>query len=57
MKGNIHKRVTYEDKFARKNYCDNARLRQLRFEKKMQKKAFRRWRKKEAFDDPNYRGH
>lgn len=51
MKGNIHKRVTYEDKFGRKYYCDNARLRQLRFEKKMQKKAFRRWRKKEEQRD------
>lgn len=50
MKGNIHKRVTYEDKFGRRFYCDGARLRQLRFEKKMQKKAFRRWRKKEGSD-------
>ena len=50
MKGNIHKRVTLEDKFGRKYYCDNARLRQLRFEKKMQKKAFRRWLKKEVVD-------
>lgn len=50
MKGNIHKRVTFEDKFARNFYCDKSRLRQLRFEKKMQKKAFRRWLKKEAAD-------
>lgn len=48
MKGNLHKRVTFEDKFARNFRCDKGRLRQLRFEKKMQKKAFRRWLKKEG---------
>lgn len=48
MKGNVHKRVTFEDKFCRNFCCSNARLRQLRFDKKMQKKAFRRWLKKEG---------
>lgn len=42
MKSNIHKKYTYEDKFARRWYCKNARLRQLRFEKRQQK---RRWRR------------
>lgn len=48
MKSNIHKRVTYEDKFSRNFRCDKSRLRQLRHEKKQQKKDFRRWLKKEA---------
>jgi hypothetical protein len=46
MKGNIHKKVTLEDKFGRRYYCQNARLRQLRQEKKLQKRAFRNWRKR-----------
>lgn len=50
MKGNVHKKATFEDKFARRYYRKNARLRQLRFEKKMQKKTFRRWLKKEVKD-------
>lgn len=47
MKGNIHKRVTYEDKFARRYYCKHARLGTLRRDKKNQKRVFRRWRSKE----------
>ena len=50
MKGNIHKKVTLEDKFARRFYCDHARLNQLRHEKKMQRKLFRRWRKRGTED-------
>lgn len=42
MKSNIHKKITKEDKFARKYYCDNSRLRQIRAEKKAQKKKFRK---------------
>lgn len=34
MKGNIHKKLTREDKFARKFYCDHARLNHLRADKK-----------------------
>lgn len=45
MKGNIHKKVTQEDKFARRYYCDGARLRQLRYEKKAQKRAMRKFLK------------
>lgn len=46
MKSNIHKKYTYEDKFARRFYCDGARLRQIRFEKKIQKRKWRRLTKK-----------
>lgn len=42
MKSNIHKKYTKEDKFARKYYCKNARLAQLRSEKKQQKRKWRR---------------
>ena len=46
MKNNLHKKYTKEDKFARKFYCDNSRLAQLRSEKKAQKKKFRKEGKK-----------
>lgn len=42
MKRSIHKKVTKEDKFARKFYCQNSRLTQLRSEKRTQKKKFRK---------------
>lgn len=42
MKSNIHKKYTKEDKFARRYWCPNARLRNLRFEKKAQKRKFRK---------------
>ena len=42
MKSNIHKKYTKEDKFARRFYCDGARLRQLRSEKRQQRRKFRR---------------
>lgn len=46
MKSNIHKKYTEEDKFARRFYCKRARLRQLRSEKKLQKRKWRRITKK-----------
>lgn len=48
MKGNIHKRLMSEDKFARKYYCQNARLNQLRADKKYNKKITRRLLKNDA---------
>lgn len=42
MKSNIHKKYTKEDKFARRFYCQHARLSQLRSEKKTQNKSFRK---------------
>lgn len=42
MKGNIHKKETYEDKFARHYYCEHARLNSVRRDKKEQHKKFRR---------------
>lgn len=42
MKNNIHKKLTKEDKFARKYYCQHARLSQIRKEKKQQHRKFRR---------------
>lgn len=41
MKSDIHKKITYEDKFARKWYCNNSRLAQLRSEKKQQRRKMR----------------
>lgn len=53
MKGNIHKKVTKEDKFARKYYCDKARLNSIREDKKRQKKKFRQYEKdiEEGFNE------
>ena len=48
QKGNQHKKMTKEDKFARKYYCQNSRLAQLRSEKKAQKKKFRKIKLDEA---------
>lgn len=48
MKRSIHKKVTKEDKFARKYYCSNSRLAQLRSEKHQQHKQFRQT---EYYDD------
>lgn len=42
MANNIHKKLTFEDKFARHFYCDHARLNQLRQEKKAQRKSMRK---------------
>lgn len=41
MKNNIHKKITGEDKFARKYYSQHARLSLIRQEKKQQKKKLR----------------
>lgn len=43
----IYKKLTYEDKFARRYYPNHARLGQLRYEKKQQKKSMRRIHKQE----------
>ena len=42
MKGNAHKKDYSEDKFARKFYCDHARLNQLRADKKSSRRKTRR---------------
>lgn len=42
MKRSISKKETFEDKFARKYWCDNSRLRNLRQEKKANNKKFRK---------------
>ena len=42
MKSNIHKKLTFEDKFARKYYCEHAKRNQLRIDKKLQRKIFRK---------------
>ena len=41
MKSNIHKKDYPEDKFARNFYCDNARLNQLRADKKASRRKNR----------------
>lgn len=46
-----HKKLTYEDKFARRYYCRHARLGQLRYEKKHQKKLMRRIYKHEIEEE------
>ena len=46
MANNIHKKMTYEDKFARNFYCEGARLRELRANKKAQRKTMREYGKK-----------
>lgn len=42
MKNNYYKKVTREDKFARKYYCQRARLNSIRTDKKFNKRKFRR---------------
>lgn len=42
MKNNYHKKVTREDKFGRKYYCQRARLNSIRTDKKFNKRKFRR---------------
>lgn len=46
-KGNEHKKMYPEDKFARKYYCDHARLNQLRADKKQSKKRVKTELKKD----------
>ena len=47
MANNLHKRIFQEDKFGRKYYCEGARLRQLRSDKKQSERMIRRVYKKE----------
>jgi hypothetical protein len=42
MRRNAHKKETFEDKFARRYYCEHARLNSIRSDKKEQHKKFRR---------------
>ena len=42
MKRNTYKTHTFEDKFARKYYCDHARLNSIRSDKREQHRKFRR---------------
>lgn len=42
MKGNIHKKATFEDKFARNFYCQHARLNSVRQDKKESRRKWRR---------------
>lgn len=48
MKNNIHKKLTFEDKFARKYYCTHARLNSIRNDKRYNKRKFRRIIKSEC---------
>lgn len=41
IKSNIHKKMTFEDKFARKYYCQRAK-RFIRHQKKTNNKRFRK---------------
>ena len=50
-KSNIHKKYTKEDQFDRKHRCKRSRLRQLRFEKRKQRRDFRRVKINEDTDD------
>lgn len=42
MRRNAYKKETFEDKFARKYYCQHARLNSIRHDKKTQHKKFRK---------------
>ena len=46
-KGNNHKRLFPINRFARRYYCDHARLNQLRADKKQAKRKARQANKKE----------
>lgn len=46
MANNIHKKDYQEDKFSRRYYCQHARLRQLREDKKRAERKTRRKHKK-----------
>ena len=45
MKNNLHKKRTFIDRFARKFYCQHARLNSLRSDKKLAKKQERNYNK------------
>lgn len=54
MKNNIHKKMTFINNFARKNYCQHARLNELRMDKKIYTKQTRKYNKnlcKMSIDD------
>ncbi len=51
---NLFKKATWEDKFARKCYCQHARLNSIRSDKKRNKKAFRKFLKKEIKSEINF---
>lgn len=42
MANNQHKKLTFEDKFARRFYCQHARLNSVRADKKKQRKDMRK---------------
>lgn len=46
MKNNEHKKLTKENKFARKYYCQHAALNSIRNDKKQNKKKIRKIYKK-----------
>lgn len=46
MARNEHKKLTEEDKFARKYFCKHARLGTIRSERKRNKKKMRKYNKK-----------
>ena len=47
MKGNTYRKLYSIDEFARRFYCDHARLNQLRTDKKAAKRKARRENKRE----------
>lgn len=57
MKGNLYRKNWNLDRFGRKYYCTNARLGQLRYDKKQTRKVTRRKDKrylKEAMDERDW---
>ena len=54
MKNNLHKKRTFIDKFARKYYCQHARLNSIRGDKKYNNKKMRRINKKMAQNFENW---
>jgi hypothetical protein len=42
MKGNIHKKLTFEDKFARKHWCKKAKRNYIKFAKRYNRRKLRR---------------
>lgn len=52
MKNNIHKRVTWEDKFGRKFWVDNKAKRvRIKWQKRYNNKKFRRIKLWEVYND------
>lgn len=51
MKSNWYRRLFQMDKFARRYYCDHARLNQLRSDKRQAKRKVRRTNKKITQED------